>query len=159
LYRVEQPQWPRADQTDGATGADLLATRTRLYTKSMPKPTDIKLHSRSRRLEVVFDSGETFFLPCEYLRVNSPSAEVQGHGPGQKVLVTGKQQVGIKAIHAVGHYAVMLEFDDGHNTGIYSWQTLYELGKEQDVRWEQYLNALKEAGTVRPEPNAEASHD
>ena len=117
----------------------------------MPRPTEIKLHTRSHRLEVAFDTGETFLLPCEYLRVNSPSAEVQGHGPGQKVLVTGKQQVGIKAIHPVGHYAVMLEFDDGHNTGIYSWQTLYELGKEQDTRWAQYLEALRAAGEERTE--------
>ncbi len=125
----------------------------------MPRPTDIKLHTKSRRLEVTFDSDETFFLPCEYLRVNSPSAEVQGHGPGQKVLVTGKQQVGIKAIHPVGHYAVMLEFDDGHNTGIYSWQTLYELGKEQDVRWQQYLDALRAAGESRDQSGQGASDE
>lgn len=122
----------------------------------MPKPTEIKLHSRSRRLEVAFDSGETFFLPCEYLRVNSPSAEVQGHGPGQKVLVTGKEQVGIRSIQAVGHYAVMLEFDDGHNTGIYSWQTLYELGREQETRWQQYLDALAAAGQSRQQAQPSA---
>ena len=118
----------------------------------MPRPTEIKLHTRSHRLEVAFDTGETFLLPCEYLRVNSPSAEVQGHGPGQKVLVTGKQQVGIKAIHPVGHYAVMLEFDDGHNTGIYSWTLLHELGSHQGDYWQRYLDELAAAGVERQAP-------
>jgi DUF971 family protein len=115
----------------------------------MPKPIEIKLHQRRRLLEVSFDSGEVFELPCEYLRVMSPSAEVQGHGPGQAVLVPGKAQVGIKAIHPVGNYAVLLEFDDGHNTGIYSWETLYQLGREQDTRWAGYLAALAAAGQNR----------
>ena len=119
------------------------------YNRAMPRPIEIKLHQRRRLLEVSFDSGETFELPCEYLRVMSPSAEVQGHGPGQAVLVPGKERVGIKAIHPVGNYAVLLEFDDGHNTGIYSWDTLYQLGREQESRWAGYLAALAAAGHER----------
>ena len=91
-------------------------------------PTDIKLHQRSRILEVSFEDGAHFELPCEYLRVYSPSAEVRGHGPGQEVLQTGKEGVNIEAIEPVGSYAVVFRFDDGHDTGIYSWDTLYDLG-------------------------------
>ncbi len=90
--------------------------------------TGITLHRASHVLEVAFDTGETFRLPCEYLRVNSPSAEVQGHGPGQRVLQHGKRNVNIAEISPVGHYGVLLKFDDGHNTGIYSWSVLYDLG-------------------------------
>ena len=97
----------------------------------MQNPTEIKLRTRSRVLEVVFDDGARYLLPFEYLRVFSPSAEVKGHGPGQEVLVTGKQNVGIHAVEPVGQYAVKLVFDDGHNTGLYSWQYLRELGEEQ----------------------------
>lgn len=100
-------------------------------------------------LEVSFDSGETFRLPCEYLRVHSPSAEVQGHGPGQRVLVQGKAQVNIVAIRPVGHYAVQLEFDDGHDSGLYSWQTLYRLGRDQASNWQRYLDELAAAGLQR----------
>lgn len=114
-----------------------------------PAPTDIVLHQRSRVLEVAFEDGSRFQLPCEYLRVESPSAEVQGHGPGQKVLVAGKRDVGIRAIEPVGHYGVLLRFDDGHDTGIYSWSTLYSLGQEQDARFETYLQALAAAGLSR----------
>jgi DUF971 family protein len=124
------------------------------YNRPMPKPIEIKLHQRRRLLEVSFDSGDVFELPCEYLRVMSPSAEVQGHGPGQQVLVVGKEQVGIQAIHPVGNYAVLLEFDDGHNTGIYSWDTLYQLGREQATRWAGYLDALAAAGHERSVPAA-----
>lgn len=114
-----------------------------------PRPTDIVLHRASHVLEVAFDSGEHFRLPCEYLRVESPSAEVQGHGPGQKVLVPGKRDVNIAAIEPVGHYGVLLRFDDGHATGIFSWSTLLTLGREQDARWAQYLKALEAAGLSR----------
>jgi DUF971 family protein len=114
-----------------------------------PQPTGITLHRASHVLEVVFDSGETFRLPCEYLRVNSPSAEVQGHGPGQRVLQYGKQQVNISEIAPVGQYGVLLKFDDGHDTGIYSWNVLYELGKNQIENWQAYLEALRAAGRER----------
>lgn len=114
-----------------------------------PAPTDIILHQRSRILEVAFEDGLRFHLPCEYLRVESPSAEVQGHGPGQKVLVAGKRAVGIQAVEPVGHYGVLLRFDDGHDTGIYSWSTLYTLGREQEQRFAAYLQALAAAGLSR----------
>ena len=114
-----------------------------------PAPTDIVLHQRSRILEVAFEDGSRFHLPCEYLRVESPSAEVQGHGPGQKVLVAGKREVGIRAIEPVGPYGVLLRFDDGHDTGIYSWTTLFELGREQERRFSAYLDALAKAGLSR----------
>lgn len=107
-----------------------------------PKPTDITLHKKSRMLEVAFDSGEHFVLPAEYLRVYSPSAEVQGHGPGQQVLVAGKREVGLQAIEPVGNYAVLLRFTDGHATGIYSWETLHDLGVNQNRNWQSYLDAL-----------------
>ena len=96
----------------------------------MNNPTEIKLRTRSRVLEVAFDDGERYLLPFEYLRVYSPSAEVRGHGPGQEVLVTGKQNVGIRAVEPIGQYAVKLVFDDGHDTGLYTWKYLYKLGLE-----------------------------
>ena len=107
-------------------------------------PTEIKLRSRSRVLEVSFDSGERFELPFEYLRVHSPSAEVKGHGPGQEVLVVGKENVGIRAVEPIGQYAVKLVFDDGHDTGLYTWNYLYELGSERDARWAQYQARVRE---------------
>ena len=116
---------------------------------SAPRPSGITLHRASHVLEVAFDTGETFKLPCEYLRVHSPSAEVQGHGPGQKVLVSGKRHVNIASIEPIGHYAVLLRFDDGHDTGIYSWQTLHELGRDHDKNWKEYLDALDAAGASR----------
>jgi DUF971 family protein len=116
---------------------------------SNPRPTAITLHKASHVLEVEFDTGEAFRLPAEYLRVNSPSAEVQGHGPGQKVLVSGKRHVNIADIEPVGHYAVLLRFDDGHDTGIFSWSTLHELGRVQDSEWPKYLAALEAAGLSR----------
>lgn len=119
-----------------------------------PTPTLIRLHQNSRVLEVGFDDGSSFRLPCEYLRVNSPSAEVQGHGPDQRVTVPGKRQVNITEIHPVGHYAVLLVFDDGHRTGIYSWETLYTLGREQDSRWAEYLGELQAQGLSRDPPAA-----
>jgi DUF971 family protein len=116
---------------------------------SGPRVESITLHRASHVLEVGFDTGEVFRLPCEYLRVNSPSAEVQGHGPGQRVLVAGKRDVNIAASEPVGHYGVLLRFDDGHDTGIYSWTTLYELGRGQAEGWSAYLAALEAAGLQR----------
>ena len=110
---------------------------------SAPRPTQLTLHQASHVLEVAFDDGSTWRLPCEYLRVESPSAEVQGHGPGQKVLVAGKRDVNIRAIEPVGHYGVLLRFDDGHASGIYTWGFLRELGEEQPARWAAYLAALE----------------
>lgn len=114
-----------------------------------PTPTAIVFHRRSRELEVAYDDGENFRLPCEYLRVMSPSAEVQGHGPGQKTLQTGKRDVTIREVRPVGNYAVALHFDDGHDTGIYSWSTLYDLGRRRDRYWNEYLDALEAAGASR----------
>jgi len=113
------------------------------------RPTEIKLHKQSRMLEISFEDGARFELPCEYLRVHSPSAEVQGHGPGQEVLQLGKEQVNIEHIEPVGNYAIGLHFDDGHNTGIYSWDTLYELGANYKHKWQHYLDRLEKAGHKR----------
>ena len=113
------------------------------------RPTQITLHRASHVLEVAFDDDVSYRLPCEYLRVESPSAEVQGHGPGQKVLVAGKHDVNIRAIEPVGHYGVLLRFDDGHASGIYTWGFLRELGEEQPARWAAYLAALEAAGLAR----------
>ncbi len=115
----------------------------------MPQPINITLHRASHALEVEFDSGETFRLPCEYLRVNSPSAEVQGHGPDQRVLQHGKRNVNIAEILPVGQYGVLLRFDDGHDTGIYSWTVLYDLGLRQAENWQAYLDALAAANLSR----------
>ncbi len=109
-------------------------------------PTNIVLHQRSKVLEVAFDNGETYNLPFEYLRVFSPSAEVRGHGKGQEVLQLNKQDVGIDEIESVGNYAVKLNYDDGHNTGLYTWDYLYELGENQTQNWQMYLERVKEAG-------------
>lgn len=117
--------------------------------RTSPRPTEIKLHQKSRELEIAFDDGNVFRLPCEYLRVYSPSAEVRGHGPGQEVLQTGKQAVEIQNIEAVGSYAVTLTFSDGHDSGIYSWDYLHELGLHQDELWQRYLDRLAAAGASR----------
>ena len=117
--------------------------------KVSPLPTEIKLHQVSRVLEISFDDGKRFQLPCEFLRVYSPSAEVRGHGPGQETLQAGKREVQIKAVEPVGNYAVQLLFSDGHGTGIYSWDLLYDYGVRQDELWAQYLQRLKEAGLSR----------
>ena len=114
-----------------------------------PRPTTITLHRASHVLEVGFDSGETFRLPAEYLRVHSPSAEVQGHGPGQRVLVAGKANVNIEAVEPIGNYAVLLRFDDGHATGLFSWDILYELGRDQTHNWQSYVDALDAAALKR----------
>lgn len=112
-------------------------------------PTDIRYHSRSRVLEVAFGADECFEMSAEYLRVYSPSAEVRGHGPGQETLQVGKEQVAIERIEPVGHYAVRLCFDDGHDSGLYSWQELYRLGSEQEALWQDYLQRLERAGKRR----------
>lgn len=114
-----------------------------------PKPTDLILHRASHVLEVAFDDGSRYRLPCEYLRVESPSAEVQGHSPDQRVWVAGKRDVNIRAIEPVGNYAVVLRFNDGHETGIYTWSFLKELGEQQDARWARYLEALAAQGLSR----------
>ena len=112
-------------------------------------PTKIELHQKSRFLEIEFDDGKHFELSCEYLRTHSPSAEVQGHGPGQEVLQVGKEDVNITAIEPVGNYAVVLVFDDNHNSGIFSWDHLYELGRDKEENWTRYLKRLEEAGHKR----------
>jgi len=117
--------------------------------KGVPLPTEIKLHQKSRVLEISFADGATFRLPCEFLRVYSPSAEVRGHGPGQEVLQTGKKDVEISRIEPVGQYAVQLHFSDGHDTGIYSWDLLYDYGRRQDEMWRHYLKRMDEAGASR----------
>jgi DUF971 family protein len=117
--------------------------------RNTPRPTEIKLHQKSRILEIAFDDGARFSLPCEYLRVFSPSAEVRGHGPGQEVLQVGKRDVEIKEIEPVGNYAVKLGFSDGHDTGLYSWEYLHELGEKQESSWKSYLARLEQAGASR----------
>ena len=114
-----------------------------------PQPTEIKLHQKSRVLEISFEDGQSFKLPYEFLRVYSPSAEVRGHGPGQEVLQAGKKEVDIARIEPVGHYAVQLHFSDGHNTGIYSWPLLYDYGKRQEEMWRNYVKRLEAAGLSR----------
>lgn len=108
----------------------------------MPVPVEIRLRRAEKLLEIDFDDGSRFRLPAEYLRVESPSAEVQGHGAAQKKIIAGRRHVGIMAVEPVGHYAVRLSFDDLHDTGIYSWDYLHELGREQDRRWQDYLASL-----------------
>ena len=119
----------------------------------MPTPTELNFHRQSRVLEISFDDGAHFTLPCELLRVYSPSAEVQGHGPGQRVLQVGKEDVNIDKIEPVGNYAVCLHFDDEHNTGIYSWEYLYGLGKNQEGLWRDYLGEREKAGHKRKKPS------
>jgi len=116
---------------------------------SAPIPTDITLKRDRRLLVVTFEDGTVFELPCEYLRVYSPSAEVKGHGPGQRRTPVGKEKVNITRIEPVGSYAVCLHFDDGHNTGLYSWQTLYDLGQHFERNWRRYLDELEELGYER----------
>jgi DUF971 family protein len=120
--------------------------------RKTPRPTEINLHQVSRVLDVTFDDGRSFSLPCEYLRVFSPSAEVRGHGPGQEVLQTGKRDVNISAIEPVGVYAVKFVFSDGHNTGIYSWDYLHELGTKQESNWKTYLARMERAKASRDPP-------
>jgi len=123
--------------------------------KTTPVPTEIKLHQLSRKLEIAFNNGTRFELPYEFLRVYSPSAEVRGHGLGQEVLQVGKKNIAIKGIEPVGSYAVTLTFSDGHDTGIYSWDYLYELGANYVALWGRYVNRMEAAGASR-EPLAGA---
>lgn len=117
--------------------------------RKTPIPTEIKLHQKSREMEISFDDGSNFRLSYEFLRVHSPSAEVRGHGPGQETLQTGKRNVEIKALNPVGNYAVQPVFSDGHDTGIYSWDLLYSYGKNRDALWQDYLQRLEAAGASR----------
>jgi DUF971 family protein len=112
-------------------------------------PVELRLKRAEKLLEIAFDDGSKFSLPAEYLRVESPSAEVQGHGAGQKTLVHGRAQIGIMELEPVGNYAVRIKFDDLHDTGIYSWNYLYQLGVEQEKRWREYLDALAANGLSR----------
>ena len=120
-------------------------------TTHTPRPTDIRLHQLTRKLEITFDDGANFTLPCEFLRVYSPSAEVRGHGAGQEVLQTGKEAVNVVGIEPVGLYAIKLTFSDGHDTGLYSWDYLYDLGLRHDALWQTYLGRLATAGIQRAE--------
>ncbi len=123
----------------------------------MTNPTEITLHQQSRQLEIAFDDGARYSLPFEFLRVHSPSAEVRGHGAGQETLQVGKQQVNLLNIDPVGSYALKLTFDDGHDSGLYTWEYLHELGKYQDAMWHDYLRKLEEAGESR-EPSEHEAH-
>ncbi len=115
----------------------------------IPRPTEISLHKKSRLMKLSYEDGERFEFSYEFLRVHSPSAEVQGHGPGQGVLQLAKEDVVINTIEPVGNYAIQPAFDDGHDTGIYSWATLYDLGKNRDKYWQEYLQKLEAAGHKR----------
>lgn len=117
--------------------------------RDTPIPSEIKLHQKSRRLELCYENGETFSLDFEYLRVYTPSAEARGHGPGQETLQTGKRNVEIERIEPVGTYALRLVFSDGHDSGLYSWDLLYNLGKHQEELWQNYLEQLEAQGLSR----------
>ena len=123
--------------------------RRRLMSSRSPAPSNVVLHTASRVLEVEFDDGASFRLPFEFLRVYSPSADVRGHGPGQETLQVGKRDVMINALQPVGHYAIQPSFSDGHDSGIYSWEYLYELGQNQERMWAEYLQRLEAAGASR----------
>ena len=123
--------------------------------KTAPNPTALTLHQASRVLEIGFDDGSSYRIPFELMRVYSPSAEVQGHGPGQEVLQTGKREVQIVSLEPVGNYAVKPSFSDGHDTGLFSWDYLYRLGAEGDAFWQRYLQRLAQAGVDRDAPMAE----
>ena len=116
-------------------------------------PTEIKLRNKSRLLVLTFEDGSSFDYTFEYLRVHSPSAEVVGHGPGQETLQVGKEDVMITSMDPVGHYAIRLVFDDGHDTGLYSWTYLYELGRNMEANWQRYLDRLAASGYARKEPD------
>ena len=120
--------------------------------KNTPVPVEIKLHRKSRLLEITFNDGKAFQYASEFLRVYSPSAEVRGHGPGQEVLQTGKKEVNVNRIDPVGNYAIQLTFSDGHNTGLYSWDLLYDYGVHYNDMWQRYLRRMEEAGASRESP-------
>ncbi len=117
--------------------------------ESGPAPTEIKLHQKSRLMEIAFADGKSFKLPYEFVRVHSPSAEVRGHGPGQEVPQVGKSKVDIRSLDPVGSYAVQPTFSDGHATGIYSWEYLHHLGENQERLWAEYLARMEKAGASR----------
>ncbi len=121
-----------------------------------PVPTEIRMHRKSRVLELVYEEGDSVNLAAEYLRVYSPSAEVQGHGPGQAVLIVGKERVNVKEIEPVGHYAIRIRFDDGHDSGLFSWQYLRELADKETENWEAYSRRCEEAGYQRKPPEEPA---
>ena len=123
-----------------------------------PVPTEVRLRKQARCLTLAYADGQVFDLPFEFLRVYSPSAEVKGHGPGQEVLQTGKEAVMVAAIEPVGHYAVRLTFDDGHDTGLYTWKYLYKLATRFEERWQSYLDRLRAAGYARASEN-DTSHE
>ena len=123
----------------------------------MPNPTDIAVRQKSRVLEIAFDDGSSFSIPFELMRVYSPSAEVQGHGPGQEVLQTGKREVTIVELEPVGNYAVKPTFSDGHDSGLFTWEYLYFLGSQQQALWQEYEQRLQAAGRDRDEPMPVAS--
>lgn len=141
----------------GALCSRIMSTQTHGLSPTSPLPTEITVHSASKVLEIAFDDGRRFRLPFELLRVFSPSAEVRGHGPGQERLQTGKRDVTIESIQTVGHYAVQPKFSDGHDTGLYSWDYLYELGINQDAMWADYLKRLEAAGASRDRPSTDAA--
>lgn len=122
-------------------------------TNQTPRPTEIKLHQKSRILDISFSDGKVFNFPCEFLRVYSPSAEVSGHGPEQEVLQTGKSLVNIHKIVPVGNYAIQPYFTDGHNTGLYSWDLLYRYGLNYEQMWQRYLQRMNQAGASREPAN------
>jgi DUF971 family protein len=124
------------------------------------QPTEITLHQQSRELEIAFSDGSRYRLPYEFLRVHSPSAEVRGHGPGQEVLQIGKQGVNVLDVEPVGSYAIKIKFDDGHDSGLYTWEYLQHLGKHQDALWQEYLRRLEAANESRqPYQHGEGHHD
>lgn len=114
-----------------------------------PIPTELKLHRKSGILDITFNDGKAFSFSCEFLRVYSPSAEVRGHGPGEEIIQTGKKDVTIIHMEPVGRYAIRLDFSDGHNTGLYSWDLLYNYGLQQETMWQRYLQRLEESGGKR----------
>lgn len=120
--------------------------------KNAPNPTEIVLHQTSKQLEIAFDTGERFHIPFELMRINSPSAEVQGHGPGQEVLQTGKRSVSVLELEPVGNYAVKPTFTDGHDTGLFTWEYLHFLGAQQGDLWGEYAKRLSAAGLDRDAP-------
>jgi DUF971 family protein len=126
-------------------------------TSQTPQPTGITVHGQSRVLEVGFNDGRTFRIPFELMRVYSPSAEVQGHGPGQEVLQTGKREIGLEGLEPIGNYAVQPRFSDGHDTGIFSWDYLYHLGSQQAELWQRYEERLSREGVDRDAPMAGAA--
>jgi len=135
--QTQEGQFPKAAPDEGS------------YETTAPWPTELRVFKEEGRMEIEFSDGVTHSLPAEYLRVESPSAEVQGHSPGQKQIVSGRRHVGIMGVEPVGHYAIRIRFDDLHDTGIYSWAYLHELGRGQDALWAAYLKALQDRGLSR----------